>query len=535
MLLLSLLLWLSCGVQPTAATSTGTLASQPEPDGTPIVATVGGLPITALALWEAAGRHNDPAWTTSPEEKRRLLRELAWRLSLPAEAERRGYRQDPRLAETLRTMVLLLHVTDGIDQRSFTEAELQRAYEAHRDELVVPVCVDLQRVRIRVGERRSEAAAQAEIEEIAAILETDPDAFLRVAFERSDDLHSVYRCERQDGSSGAGGPSSPGRSRLPPEPEVVARAFAQPVGQRSAPFRTALGYNLVQTLDRRGGETLPFERSRDKLRRILITEAEAAAKAEFLAAQRDRAGWFSRLSDEELLDRAVVELGVDQDVRIPEWMVALLLDDVLFAFDKPDSFTTAELRAYLLEHPEAYRVPEQVRASVITVAVTEARPEREARARAEAIWRALQADPAQFETLARERSDDRAAPNGGNVSTGGAAFAAWARAEPALAAAIPEIAAGTFSAPLRGAQGYSIVAVNARRLGREGSVELDETRLRQALHEERASARRKASIDAMLAGADLVIDEAALDALALNQRPAHPAISPFQGLPDTLR
>ena len=86
MLLLSLLLWLSCGVQPASATSTGGLMSAEAPDRSQIIATVDGQPITADMLWRASGRSTDPARVVSWAEKQVFLRELAYPLALPGEA-----------------------------------------------------------------------------------------------------------------------------------------------------------------------------------------------------------------------------------------------------------------------------------------------------------------------------------------------------------------------------------------------------------------------------------------------------------------
>ena len=522
MLLLSLLLWLSCGASPASATSTGGLMSADAPDRSQIIATVDGQPITADMLWRASGRSTDPARVVSWAEKLVFLRELAYPLAIPGEAARRGYRQDPRLAALLREALFALHVTRGISELAFSEEQLQRAYEAHKGELVMAPCVDLQRVLIRVGALRTEAEALAEIEEIATMILQDPADLERIAFERSDDLHSDYRCQRP------GGPDT----AFALESALVARALDQPLGELSEAIRTSRGYNLVVVTDRRGGEVPTFNAARADLRRLLIAEATADARARYLAGLRAQAGTGAALSDEDLLDRAVAALDVDEDWRIQSWMVDLMIDDELGPFDRPDSFTEAELRAWLAADPARYRRPEELRVATLTVTVGPKRTEAAARAEATAIWRQLRADPARFDELARAHSDERW-PSSGRTLSGGALLV-WTRDEPALAARLAALSSGEFTEPVRGAQGYTIVRLLARRPAREGAFELDEAMLRLDLSRARSAARRAAFQAEVLEHADLVIDEAALDALALNQRPPQPSESPFQGLPNTL-
>lgn len=519
---LALLLCFGLVVGPAAAATTGGLRSAAAPDRSQVIATVDGQPITADLLWRASGRSTDPARVYSWAEKQALLRELAYPLALPGEAARRGYRQDPRLAALLREALFAQHVTRGFSEIAFSEDQLQRAYEAHKDELVVAPCVDLQRVLIRVGALRTEAEARAEIEEIATMILQDPEDFERIAFERSDDLHSDYRCQRP------GGPDS----AFALEPELVARVFDRPLGELSEAFRTPRGYNLVVVTDRRGGEVPSFNAARADLRRVLIAEAEAAARDSYLAGLRAQAGGRAR-SDEELLDQAVAALDVDEDWRIPSWMVDLMIDDELGPFDRPDSFTEAELRAWLAENPARYRRPEELRVATLTVTVGPKRSDAAARAEATAIWRQLRADPARFDALARAHSDERW-PSSGRTLSGGA-LRAWTRDEPALAARLASLASGEFTEPLRGAQGYTVVRLAARRPAREGAFELDEALLRLDLSHARAAARKAAFQAEVLAAADLVIDEAALDALPLNQPPPQPTESPVQGLQDTPR
>lgn len=144
--------------------------------------------------------------------------------------------------------------------------------------------------------------------------------------------------------------------------------------------------------------------------------------------------------------------------RIEDAVARVLVDEyVNLEISSASKVSEAEIKSYWKSNPEQFKVPTQVRARHILVAVSDKVGEAQARARAEEILARIKAKES-FETLASEFSDDAASKaRGGDLG-----FFAMGKMAPEFEKAAFALKPGAVSAPVKTAFGYHLIKVEER-------------------------------------------------------------------------
>lgn len=207
------------------------------------LAEVSGMVIGSKEF-EAAAARKAPAVgdTLSAEEKQEVLDSLVNDKLLYQAALQKGLDRDPKVQKVMVNTLLREVVYANVRNSDFTDEELQAYYEAQKEEFVVPEKVQIKRILIKAGDKRTEDEAKAEAERIRAEVAKAPDSFKDLAAKFSED---PYR--RRGGDVGFV-PKS-GKPGL--DAEVVAKAFELEVGAISEVFKSGEGYNIVSVANKR--------------------------------------------------------------------------------------------------------------------------------------------------------------------------------------------------------------------------------------------------------------------------------------------
>ena len=263
MRLLSLLSFflVACGSGDPAAAdgaSPSTEGAAYEVEG-PILATVGGVPITVAEFQAAAAREMPRDGSELGEEERRaILDELVTEKLLYLEAHKRGIHRDSKVQRIMVNTLLRQDVYANVRNSDFTPEELRAYFEEHKEEFVTPEKVQVRRIFVRGEPARSDEEARALAEDLHGQALADPDRFRDLATAHSED---PYR--RRGGDLGfverAGKPGV--------EDTVVEAAFALDVGEISAPFEGGGGWNVVTVTNRRDRVERTFEQMKGSVLR----------------------------------------------------------------------------------------------------------------------------------------------------------------------------------------------------------------------------------------------------------------------------
>ncbi len=164
---------------------------------------------------------------------------------------------------------------------------------------------------------------------------------------------------------------------------------------------------------------------------------------------------------EKLLYQEALKRGLDKDPKVIKVIVNTLLREDVFKNIKNSDFSEDVLKAYYEQHKDEFTVPPKVHMRRILIRVNDERPEEEAKAMAERIYKQVKADPSKFEEVAGQVSEDAYKRRGGDVG-----FVSK-EGKPGLDQAIVEKAfemeAGQISEPFRTDEGYNIIQVVAKR------------------------------------------------------------------------
>lgn len=234
-----------CGGEPApseAPAAAATTAAEPT-STSPVIARVADIEITAEEF-EAAAQRTAPkdgeAFTA--EERKAILDKLVVEKMLYAEARKKQMDRDPKVQKVMVNTLLRQDVYASVRNSDFTDEELLAYFEAHKDEFVVPEKVQVRRIFIKVGDRRTDAEALALATELRGKIEKNPESFKDLASEHSED---PYR--RRGGDLGfVSNEPKPGV-----DPAVIEKAFALEVGKVSEPFLAGGGYNVVMNAAKR--------------------------------------------------------------------------------------------------------------------------------------------------------------------------------------------------------------------------------------------------------------------------------------------
>lgn len=215
----------------------------------------------------------------------------------------------------------------------------------------------------------------------------------------------------------------------------------------------------------------------------------------------DRARLVQRLVDEELL----LQRGLALDLARSEGTARRAIVSAVIAlataeaeFETPDEAT---LRAFHAEAPERFGSAPRVKLDVLHVDV-DPRPEAEAYARAAEIAGRLRAGEPRAEVRALADPAPRPIPSG---SLPEAELPALLGAVPARALA--RVEPGGVSDPLRGPEGYHVVALDAREPGPPAPFDLVRDSVAATWRREQASRALEAYLEALRDEADVRIAE----------------------------
>jgi peptidyl-prolyl cis-trans isomerase C len=291
-----------------------------------VLATVDGLEVGSIEFEQSAARKQPTEGDKLTDaDKKEVLDRLVDEKLLYLEAVKKGLDQDPKVQKVMVNTLLRQDVYGSVRNSDFKDEDLQKYYEEHKDEFIVPEKVQVKRILIKVSDQRPEAAAEAEAKRIAGELNKAPDSFKDLASKFSED---PYR--RRGGDVGF--VAQTGKPGL--DPAVVEKAFTMKVNEISAPFKSAEGWNIVQVANRRERVERTFQQMKgsvlrkvknDKLKALydgyvanLRATAKIEVKADKLAAievkPTRKAGAASGLN----IEGGPGGEGIDEEMEAPE-------------------------------------------------------------------------------------------------------------------------------------------------------------------------------------------------------------------------
>lgn len=207
------------------------------------IANVDGVPVGDIEFKQAAAR-KVPANgdTLSLEERKEVLDRLVEEKLLYKNALAKGFDKDPKVQKVMVNTLLREEVYRQVKNSDFPDEQLQAYYEQHKEEFVVPEKVQIKRILIKVGDKRTEAEAMAEAQKVLSELKGDINKFKEIAGRVSED---PYR--RRGGDVGF--VAKEGKAGL--DQAVVDKAFTMGEGELSEPFVSPEGVNIIQVSNKR--------------------------------------------------------------------------------------------------------------------------------------------------------------------------------------------------------------------------------------------------------------------------------------------
>ena len=196
----------------------------------------------------------------------------------PAEEEAyfQAHKAELKLPEQRNVAYLLVDGARAADQVKVTDEDLKSNYEANKAQYTHEEQVHARHILVQVNDKRSDAEAQARIQEAKKKIEGGTD-FAKVAAEYSDDTAS---------KASGGDLGSFGRNKMVKEFEDA--AFNAQPHKIVGPVKSSFGYHLIEVLDKQPAGTQPFEQVKEMIRARLTGERArdaAAAKAKELAGR----------------------------------------------------------------------------------------------------------------------------------------------------------------------------------------------------------------------------------------------------------
>lgn len=245
------------------------------------VADVNGLPVGTKAIDDAAHR-KDPAngATYTPEEKKALADQAVDDELLFQEAFRRGIYNDPKVKKIMTSLMLRQDVYEKVTNEQFTDEQIKAAFEASKDDYIVPEKAQLRVIYIEITEARDAAAAKARADEAYAKAKANPDSFREIAEEYSDGEYA-----KRGGEVGYIGRE--GKPGVPPE--VVDQAFILDQNGVSEPIQIGNGYWIANVANKRERVERTLEQVRGAVLRRLKTEQYEKLTQEILGGLREKA------------------------------------------------------------------------------------------------------------------------------------------------------------------------------------------------------------------------------------------------------
>ncbi len=243
-------------------------ASAPVADIGEVLATVNGVQIGSKEFETAAARKTPASGDAlSLEEKKEVLDDLVEEKLLYAAALKKGLDKDPKVQKVMVNTLVREEVFNTLKNTDFPDEVLQKYYEEHKSEFVVPEKVQIKRILIKVSPEKADDAAKAEAEKVRAELVKAPDSFKDVAARVSEDPY-----KRRGGDVGF--VSKEGKPGL--DQAIVEKAFTLETNAISDVFKTEDGYNVIQVAARRE----QLERTFQQMKGTVLRKAKSARQQE---------------------------------------------------------------------------------------------------------------------------------------------------------------------------------------------------------------------------------------------------------------
>ena len=187
-----------------------------------------------------------------------------------------AHKAELKLPEQRDVAYLLVGGANAAEQVKLTDQDLKSNYDANKAQYTHEEQVHARHILVMVNDKRTDAEAQARIQEAKKKLEGGTD-FAKVAAEYSDDTAS---------KASGGDLGFFGRNKMVKEFEDA--AFSAQPHKLVGPVKSNFGYHLIEVLDKQPGGTQPFEQVKEMIRARLTAERArdlASAKAKELAGR----------------------------------------------------------------------------------------------------------------------------------------------------------------------------------------------------------------------------------------------------------
>ena len=229
-----------------------------------VLATVNGLKVGAKD-YKAAAARKVPAdgKALSTDEKTEVLDRLVDEKLLYLAALEQGMDQDPKVQKVMVNTLLREAVYAKVKNSDFTDEDLQKYFDEHKDEFIVPEKVQIKRILVKVTEERTDGPARAEAERILGELKSDVGQFKDLASKFSEDPY-----KRRGGDVGF--VPKDGKPGL--DSTIVDKAFSLDVGELSDVFKTDEGYNIVLNANKRDKVERTFQQMKGSVLRKIKNE-----------------------------------------------------------------------------------------------------------------------------------------------------------------------------------------------------------------------------------------------------------------------
>lgn len=281
------LLGLSACNNEQAASSAG---STPAADIGEVIATVNGINIGSKEFEQAAAKKPPKnGESLSMEEKKEVLEELVAEKLLYAEALKKGIDKDPKVQKVMVNTLLRDDVYGSVKNNDFSDEVLQKYYEDHKAEFIVPEKVQVRRILVKVSDTVPDADAKAKAEKLRTEVTKDPESFKDVAARDSEDPF-----KRRGGDLGF--VSKDGKPGL--DQAVVEKAMGMEVGAISEVFKTSEGYNILQVVTRREQMERTFQQMKGAVLRKVKNEKMKSMYDEYV--QKLRTGANTQIEEGKL-------------------------------------------------------------------------------------------------------------------------------------------------------------------------------------------------------------------------------------------
>lgn len=247
------------------------------------LADVNGLVVGSNEFDDAYSRTMRPQQGETQDEqalKKEVLDRLVADKVLYQEALRQGLDKDPKIQRMMINTLLRKDVYGAIKNNDISDEELNKYFEEHKNEFIVPEKVQVKRILLRVDSPDKDAEVKAKAEALLAEVKKTPDSFKDVAIRDSQDAFA-----RRGGDMGF--ISKEGKPGI--DQAVIDEAFKLNQGDISGVFKSSEGYNIVQAVNKRERVERTFEQMKGAVLRKLKAEKSKSIQDEYVAKLKSTA------------------------------------------------------------------------------------------------------------------------------------------------------------------------------------------------------------------------------------------------------